>query len=263
MLSLLLLAAAVSTASPVQLAEAERAIAAGRLDQARTMIASALANGNQGEAVDRLLADLAFASRRDGEALLRYKALLVTKPDDSQLVERAAIAALRIDDFAQGKAFADRAIAHPAASWSAWNARAIVADREQDFATADSCYERALALAPDRAEVLTNVGWSHILRGDWQGAIDPLERAVAQAPDSVRAINNLDLVRTALSSDLPQRRPGESDDAWASRLNDAGVAAQLRGDRAKAVAGFSRALETRGSWYERAANNLANVNDQQ
>ena len=263
MLPLLILAAAVPAAQPAQFIEVERAIEAGRLDQAKTMIANALATGTKGEDIDRLLADLAFASRRDAEALLRYKALLAQRPNDPQLLERAAISALRIDDFQQGKSFADRATALPAASWKAWNARAVAADREQDFETSDSCYERALALAPDQPDVLTNVGWSHILRGDWQGAVGPLKRAVAQAPGSLRAANNLDLALAALASDLPERRPGESNDAWASRLNDAGLAAKLRGDRAKAVAAFSRALEARGAWYERAANNLANVNGQQ
>ena len=262
MLPLLILAAAAASPEPVQLIEAQRAIELGRLDQAKAMIANALAKGSKGEEVDRLLADLAFASRQDAEALLRYKALLVQSPNDPQLLEGAAIAALRLGDLAQGKSLADRATALPQNSWKAWNARAIAADLEQDFATADSSYERALALAPDQADILTNVGWSHILRGDWQGAIGPLERAVAQSPGSLRAANNLDLARTAIASGLPERRPGETDDSWASRLNDAGVAAQLRGDRAKAAAGFSRAVEARGSWYERAANNLADVNGQ-
>ena len=59
--------------------------------------------------------------------------------------------------------------------------------------------------------------------------------------------------------DLPQRRPGESDQDWAARLNDAGVAAELRGDRARAAAAFSQAIETKDSWYIRAANNLSAV----
>ena len=68
--------------------------------------------------------------------------------------------------------------------------------------------------------------------------------------------NNVELARAALAADLPQRRPGESEDDWAMRLNDAGVVARLQGDRARAVAAFARAIEARGSWYERAANNL-------
>ncbi|HKU92717.1 MAG TPA: hypothetical protein VJP82_05150, partial [Sphingomicrobium sp.] len=105
-------------------------------------------------------------------------------------------------------------------------------------------------------EVINNRGWSRLLRGDWQGAADFLQKAATLAPKSVRAANNLELARAALSADLPVRNPGESDRDWAARLNDAGMAAQLLGDRKRAIAAFTQALEASGSWYERAANNL-------
>jgi hypothetical protein len=68
--------------------------------------------------------------------------------------------------------------------------------------------------------------------------------------------NNVELAKAALAAELPERRPGESEDEWAMRLNDAGVVARLQGDRARAIAAFAQAIEARGSWYERAANNL-------
>jgi hypothetical protein len=86
--------------------------------------------------------------------------------------------------------------------------------------------------------------------------------ASAKDPHSTRIANNLELARAALSSDLPRRNPGEADSAWAARLNDAGVAAQLLGDKQRAVAAFAQALEARGSWYDRAANNLKAANSQ-
>jgi tetratricopeptide (TPR) repeat protein len=135
-----------------------------------------------------------------------------------------------------------------------------VADLRSDFDSADAAYERALALAPDRGEVLANMGWSKLLRGDWNGAIAPLEQAAQLMPKSERVANDLELARAGLASDLPHRRPGEADEDWAARLNDAGVAAQIRGERARAIAAFSQAIEARTSWYERAANNLKAVN---
>ena len=60
----------------------------------------------------------------------------------------------------------------------------------------------------------------------------------------------------ALAADLPQRRAGESDRDWAVRLNDAGVAAELLGDRQRAVAAFTQALDASPMWYGRASNNL-------
>jgi len=61
---------------------------------------------------------------------------------------------------------------------------------------------------------------------------------------------------------LPRRKPGEADSDWAARLNDAGVAAEALGDRKRAIAAFTQALEASGSWYERAANNLAGASGQ-
>jgi tetratricopeptide (TPR) repeat protein len=91
---------------------------------------------------------------------------------------------------------------------------------------------------------------------DWAEAIAPLRRAAELKPDLPRVANNLELAAAALSDNLPSRKAGESDVAWAARLNDAGIAAQMRGEHKRAVAAFAQALEARSIWYERAANNL-------
>ena len=82
---------------------------------------------------------------------------------------------------------------------------------------------------------------------------------MALDPSSTRSRNNLELARAAIAEDLPQQRQDESDSDFAARLNDAGVAAAQRGQRAKAIAAFSRALAVRDKWFPRAANNLAAV----
>jgi hypothetical protein len=75
-------------------------------------------------------------------------------------------------------------------------------------------------------------------------------------PNSSRIANNLELARSAMAGDLPRRRAQETDEAWAERLNDAGIAAEILGDKPRAIAAFTQALEASGRWYERAANNL-------
>ncbi len=252
-------AAATPAASPAptpSLAEAAHAIAVGRLDQARLMIGQAVAAGVKGPQVDRLLADLAFESGDNGEALARYDSLLKVAPGDWTIAERAGIAALKLGDSARAAPLIDRATASRHASWRAWNAKGVIADDRRDWATADAAYDQALNLAPDGAEVINNQGWSLVLRGEWRRAAGYFEHAASLDPKSERIANNLELARAALAGDLPQRRPGESDRGWAERLNDAGVAAQLVGDHQRAVAAFTQALRTSGSWYARAANNL-------
>jgi Flp pilus assembly protein TadD len=255
---LLAVPAAVASAQPAPgLAEAAHAIEAGRLDQARTMANAAIARGASGDALDRLLADLAFAERNHVAALARYETLLTAHPGESRLAERAGIAALHLRQLAKGTALLDKATALPGASWRAWNARGVAADYAGDWPAADRAYARATALAPAEGEVANNLGWSLLLRGQWQEAIGPLERAAALSPKSRRIADNLELARAAVADDLPRRKPNESAESWSARLNDAGVVAQIRGDRKRAIAAFAQALEARSKWFERAANNLS------
>ncbi|HEX6741578.1 MAG TPA: tetratricopeptide repeat protein [Sphingomicrobium sp.] len=249
-------AATPSAAPPLPLPEIEHALAAGRIEQARLMIGRAVAAGASGPQVERLLADLAFASGRNDEALPRYLQLSAANPKDSLLAERAAITALRLNNLPVAELLVVRATSAPAVTWRAWNARGVLADLKQDWPGADAAYARAAALAPGEAETLNNRGWSNLLRGDWKSALDLFEQAAARDPTSTRIANNLELAQAALASELPKRRPNEDDRAWAARLNDAGIAARLLGDRQRAIAAFTQALEASGSWYDRAANNL-------
>lgn len=258
MVWLLLSAAGVASAAPAvdRIAEADLALRAGRLDQARTMIAAEIARGGAGARVDRLLADLAFAANRHAEASARYDALLAAGVRDGAALERAAISTAKSGAVERAAELAERAVAAPGASWRAWNVRGVIADQRNDFDLADESYAKALAAAPGQPEVLNNLGWSQMLRGNWAEAVVALEKAAAGTRPARRTINNLELARAAIASDLPRRRARETDVAYAARLNDAGVAARVRGNSKRAIAAFAQAIEARGSWYARAAQNL-------
>ncbi len=246
---------------PVQpLSEVAHALNAGRLDQARLMIANAVKAGAKGPEVDRLLADVAFASGDYSGALPRYLQLLVGNPNDGVMYERAALSAMKLRNVAQAERLLERAVTFPTATWRAWNARGVAADYRSDWAVADQSYERALTISPNRAEVLNNLGWSQLARGRWAEALSNFERAASIDPKSARIAANLELARAAVSEDLPQRRGGESDADWAARLNDAGVIAKVQGNNKKAVAAFTQAIQARSQYYARAANNLAMAN---
>lgn len=253
-----LIAASVIAATPVDtsLSEAEHAIDVGRVDQARMMISRAMSAGASGPAADRLLADLAFATGQDSEALARYQRLLAGSPRSTYLCEHAGIAALRLGDVVAAAPLIDCATNASNASWRAWNAKGAIADFKRDWAAADQAYSRARDIAPNSAALLNNEGWSLLMRGDWQRAVDLLERASALDPRNERIANNLELARCGIADSLPKRRDGESGREWAERLNDAGVAAEIRGDRQRALAAFAQAMEVSENWYERAANNL-------
>lgn len=257
---LLLVAALAAAAVPdVSLAEARHALSAGRLDQARTMIAAAVGAGAAGAPVDRLLADLAFAQGDPERSAALYSALLLQQPGDVVMTERAGLSHLRVGRLREAEALLRRASGRPGASWMAWNGLGAIADGRGDWVMADGAYTRAAQLAPQRAEVANNRGWSLLLRGRWSEAAAELTRGAALEPAIGRLANNLDLARAALAADLPARRAGETDESWSARLNDAGVAAAVRGERTRAIAAFSQAIDARSEWNRRASANLAAV----
>jgi Flp pilus assembly protein TadD len=241
------------------LGDAVQALHAGRLEQARLILDAAVSAGASGDEVDRLLAEHAFRSGNWSLAFSRYEKLAALHPNESLTLERAGIAAVHLRKLDRASALLNAATAVPGAPWRAWNALGVVADLQRDWGAADAAYTRAHELGPNRAEIFNNHGWSMLLRGEWQDALPLLEQAAALDPRTRRIADNLELARAALAENLPRRRPGENDADWAARLNDAGVLAVAGGQRQRAIAAFSQAIEANSQWFERAANNLAIV----
>lgn len=255
-------AMAAQAAPPPNLSEAAHAIEAHRFIQARKMLSDAMAAGEKGPEVDRLLADLAFEDGKWTEADARYSKLLEANPEDWRSAERAGLAKIMTGDTTRARELIKKAIASGHASWHAWNGLGVLCDMDRDWDGADAAFASADELSPSEPEVLNNRGWSLLLRGQWASAIDILQKAVSLDPKSTRAANNLELAKAAVAAELPQRRKGESDPDFAARLNDAGVVAEQGGNTTRAVAAFTQALEVNDSWYARAANNLKAVQPQ-
>lgn len=259
-LALLAAASAASHSPPSAVApalrDAARAIDGGRLQEAKLIIAKAIGEGARGAPVERLTADLAFASGNYLQAFAAYRQLARSGAKQPSDCEKGAIAALEIGRAADAGPLADCAVASPKASWRAWDTRGVLADMVQDWTTADQAYGRARRLAPTEARVVNNQGWSMLLRGNWSAALSLFEDAQKLDGTSQRISDNLELAKAALAADLPKRQAGESDRDWAIRLNDAGVAAELLGQRKRAVAAFTQALDASPTWYDRASNNL-------
>ena len=266
MIGILLVAASISAQPPPPatayadiLEDAAHAIDVGRFEEGRLLVARAVASGARGSEVDRLNANLAFASGQYAQALSAYQRLAASptrKPSDC---EKGAISALKLGRFDNAKSLVDCAVTGNDMSWRAWNAKGVFADATSDWAAADDAFSRARAIAPEEASIVNNQGWSQLLRGRWAEAVPLFEDAVALDPKSERIANNLQLARDALAAVLPERWSGETDEDWAARLNDAGVAAELLGDRKRAVAAFTQALDASPTWYGRASNNLQSL----
>ena len=237
--------------------EAEHAFAAGRTEQASQMAKQLVAGGMKGDRIDLLRASVAAAKGQDKEALPLFSALAAKHPANPSFADGAARSAFRLGRMDDAGRWVAQATAQPNAPWRAWSLRGVIADERNDFQKADECYARALALAPGRSEILNNLGWSLLLRGEWKVAAEQLQQALATDPSNRIARANLELAQAALAQDLPPRRENESLDTYASRLNDIGVIAEAAGDRKRAIAAFSQAVSLHPRWSEKAASNLA------
>jgi Flp pilus assembly protein TadD len=76
----------------------------------------------------------------------------------------------------------------------AWLGLAAAYDRLKRFDLADRAYAQLLRLRGPTAEVLNNVGYSYMLRGDYTRANQKLREALAKDPDNPYVITNLTLL---------------------------------------------------------------------
>ncbi|MCJ7421291.1 tetratricopeptide repeat protein [Sphingomicrobium astaxanthinifaciens] len=240
------------------LAETDHAIRMGRYEQARILLAQAQVAGASASASETRAGDLAFARRDWDSAYGLYRGLIARGAGDAAMAARAARAALELGRLDEAASWLDRALADEAVArdWRHWNLRGVIADRRGEGARAEAAYARGAALAPEQAMLLNNWAFSNMLRGRWAEAAALGRRAAALAPDRPLYAANRDFASWAAGAALPERRADEPAAAFAARLNDAGVAAALGGDAARARAAFTRALGISSTHYERAATNL-------
>jgi Flp pilus assembly protein TadD len=130
-------------------------------------------------------------------------------------------------------------------------------DRAGRWKDAEQAYARALTLRPGEPAILANRGYSLILQHRLDEAASLLARAAAAAPNDPVIQADRDMA-DVLRGRFPEDKPADETPAeWARRLNNAGYAAFVAGDRATATALITRAVMTSETFYRRAANNLA------
>ncbi len=71
---------------------------------------------------------------------------------------------------------------------------AVIADRQQDFATAERHYIAALSATPDDANLLNDMGYSYLLQSRYVDAERYLQLALQKNPTQAKAINNLGMI---------------------------------------------------------------------
>jgi Flp pilus assembly protein TadD len=90
-----------------------------------------------------------------------------------------------------------RAIEKAPRDGEAWLGLAASYDRLRRFDLADRAYKEALAILGPKPEVLNNVGYSYLLRGDLRAARHKFAEAQRRDPGNPTIANNLQLVDEA------------------------------------------------------------------
>ena len=226
----------------------DAAIADGRLDAARELIAPMWASG----APEVLLrgAELALAGGSLPEAAEAFTGLL-DGPLAATARQGLGITRLREGKDAEARPLLEQAVAADPGLARAWNALGVLADKARDWPAADAAYGKAIAAAPQDAGFLANRGWSHLLRGHHQAAELDLLAALKLQPKLKVARTNLALAR-AMQGRYQEAFLLSDKTSLATDLNTVGYAAMMRGDLAVAEAYFNRALSLNPQ-FDRAA----------
>jgi Flp pilus assembly protein TadD len=139
--------------------------------------------------------------------------------------------------------------------WRSWNALGSLADRRHATADAEKFFAKAAELNPGSAAVKNNLGYSELVKGDPQHAIELFRAALALEPKSETIQNNLRLA-IAATGNYDEALRSTAHDQLPVVLNNVGYVAMQRGDRAAAESYFAKAMEASGSYATVTAKNL-------
>jgi Flp pilus assembly protein TadD len=154
------------------------------------------------------------------------------------------------------------ATASDATLWRAWNGLGDLADQGRQPKLAAEYYAKALALHPNSAMIINNIGYSMLDSGNYPEAISEFRRALAIEPNNVTVQTNLRLALAA-SGDYEAALRSAPSEQMPNLLNNVGYIAMRRGDYAAAERYLANAKDASGSYNAVAARNLDWLKDKQ
>ena len=122
------------------------------------------------------------------------KGLLGKDPNDDLSLGKKYF---RAADFGIAERHFRRAVEQHPRDLESWIGLAASYDRLRRFDLADRAYEQAMKIAGPTPEILNNIGYSFMLRGDYRRARETLLQAQAQDPANPYIRNNLELLEAS------------------------------------------------------------------
>lgn len=250
----------VAAAAPVDLAQLEAALRAGRHVQLKTLIERAKLARQTDPLIEVYLGEYWLANSQAEQALGLFQTLTGDPRAAARAHQGIGIAAFQLGQIDRAHEALGQAVALDPSLGRAWNALGATADLRRDWALADKAYGEALRLDPTNNAVLSNRGYSRVLQGRYQDAVADLTAAIRSQPNDARVRNNM-RVALALSGRYDEAFAGINRRDLHRELNNIGFVALLRGDYVSAEAYLNRALETSDVFYRKAWQNLVYLGD--
>ncbi len=234
----------------------QSALSEQRYVDAGALLDQALASGTKDSRLIVLGGELQLAQGQTKEALASFRSVDTDQTVRAQALQGEGIALSTLGFSTEALGLLEEAVKRDPNAWQAWNVLGSEYDKRRDWAKAEDAYGHALAISPSSAIVLNNRGFSRFLQKRFDDAETDFVAALKFKPDLSPARTNLRLV-LAMKGDYDRAVAGGGAEAeQAALLNNAGVAAMLRGDLPEAEKLFAQAIKIRSDYYARAQGNL-------
>jgi Flp pilus assembly protein TadD len=249
---------APAAAKPVNesaIAEIQRAIDEQRYVDAAGGINQALVAGANDPRLSLLTGELSLARSRYDDALASFKSVDSDPAVQPRALQGEGIALSELKHSDEAVTVLQKAVLLDPGAWRAWSALGAEYDARRDWADAENAYNHALGGSHDAPAVLNNRGYSRLLQNRLDDAIADFVAALQKKPDLGPARTNLRFA-IAMKGEYARAVEGATPENKAALLNNAGFAAMLRGDYAKAQDLLAQAVKAKGEYYTRASQNL-------
>ena len=199
---------------------------------------------------------------RVAEAEVSYRQVLAAMPDHADALHLLGVIAYQFGQHQAAIQLIGRAIQYNGSDPSYYCSCGLVLQSLKRLDEAVASYDRALALKPDFAEALNNLGTTLQALARFDEALESYDRALALGPDYPAALNNRgntlrQLARFDEALDSYDRALALKPD-YAAALNNRGLALQQLGRFAEALESCDRALGVRPH-YALALNTRGNA----
>ena len=243
-------------AEPGTINLAEDALKEGRLKDAEILLERYLLTFPDDPRGKLGVAELRLALGDTGGSLQAFRELLESPEVEVDARQGYGIVLMLVGETEAALRELSAAVEADPTRWRAWNALGAYYDSQEQWALSDNAYRRALALRPEEATILNNLGFSLLMQGREEEAVRTLQDALRLDPTAELTKTNLRIAYAHLGQYRRAVAGTADDNEQARALNNAGYVALLRGDYDAAEAYFEQAMEADPTYNEVAARNL-------